>query len=235
MSRIRVPHLERVVSRAWYAVPVALVLLAGVAHGDATPKVTICHLPPGNPSNVQLITVGAPAVPAHLANHGDAVCAAGNNDCCADRSGEVCTNLQDDANNCGRCGIVCPAGDICSAGVCGCSIAGDTNCNGTCTDTSTDPSNCGQCGTVCSEGQVCNSGVCVTTFACPVLDGLGCYWLDCEQYDGHCCWDLNGFFADTAAGCQELDSCNPGGGGGSGGGCYKWANSSDTAIFPPWP
>ena len=33
-------------------------------------KVTICHLPPGNPANSQTITVGAAAVPAHLA-HGD--------------------------------------------------------------------------------------------------------------------------------------------------------------------
>ena len=33
-------------------------------------KVTICHIPPGNPDNAHTITVGAPAVPAHLA-HGD--------------------------------------------------------------------------------------------------------------------------------------------------------------------
>jgi len=33
-------------------------------------KVTICHIPSGNPSNVQTITVGAAAVNAHL-NHGD--------------------------------------------------------------------------------------------------------------------------------------------------------------------
>ncbi len=33
-------------------------------------KVTICHIPPGNPSNAHTITVGASAVNAHL-NHGD--------------------------------------------------------------------------------------------------------------------------------------------------------------------
>jgi hypothetical protein len=33
-------------------------------------KVTLCHVPPGNPDNAHTITVGAPAVPAHLA-HGD--------------------------------------------------------------------------------------------------------------------------------------------------------------------
>ena len=35
-------------------------------------KVDICHRPPGNPANAHPITVGAPALPAHLA-HGDNV------------------------------------------------------------------------------------------------------------------------------------------------------------------
>jgi hypothetical protein len=40
----------------------------------AREKVTICHVPPGNPANAHTITIGAPAVPAHLANHpGDAI------------------------------------------------------------------------------------------------------------------------------------------------------------------
>jgi hypothetical protein len=38
---------------------------AGVDH------VVVCHLPPGNPGNAHTITVGAPAVAAHLRNHGD--------------------------------------------------------------------------------------------------------------------------------------------------------------------
>ena len=33
-------------------------------------RVTLCHIPPGNPSNAHTITVGSPAVAAHLA-HGD--------------------------------------------------------------------------------------------------------------------------------------------------------------------
>lgn len=40
------------------------------AQGRGQEKVTICHIPPGNPDNAHEITVGAPAVPAHLA-HGD--------------------------------------------------------------------------------------------------------------------------------------------------------------------
>lgn len=37
---------------------------------DGKSKVTICHIPPGNPSNLHTITVGQSAVQAHLA-HGD--------------------------------------------------------------------------------------------------------------------------------------------------------------------
>ena len=44
--------------------------------GGGEEKVTICHRPPGNPANEHTITVGAPAVPAHLA-HGDSIGACG--------------------------------------------------------------------------------------------------------------------------------------------------------------
>ncbi len=52
----------------------------GVGKGDAPEEaddeaedgegVTLCHVPPGNPDNAHTITVGAPAVRAHL-RHGD--------------------------------------------------------------------------------------------------------------------------------------------------------------------
>ncbi len=52
-------------------------LLAGlgaVIVAAPEPKVTICHVPPGNPDNAHSITIGESAVPAHLANHpGDAI------------------------------------------------------------------------------------------------------------------------------------------------------------------
>ncbi len=37
----------------------------------ASPKVLICHIPPGNPANAHSICVGAPAVKAHVTHHGD--------------------------------------------------------------------------------------------------------------------------------------------------------------------
>jgi hypothetical protein len=39
------------------------------AQADGQDKVTICHVPPGNPENAQTITIGFPAVEAHMANH----------------------------------------------------------------------------------------------------------------------------------------------------------------------
>ncbi len=38
--------------------------------GDGDEGVTLCHIPPGNPANAHTITVGEPAVRAHL-RHGD--------------------------------------------------------------------------------------------------------------------------------------------------------------------
>ncbi|WP_375760325.1 hypothetical protein [Corallococcus exercitus] len=40
----------------------------GTAPGDG--RITLCHIPPGNPANAHTITVGAPAGAAHL-RHGD--------------------------------------------------------------------------------------------------------------------------------------------------------------------
>ena len=36
-------------------------------------QVVICHVPPGNPDNEHTITVGEPAVDAHVDNHGDSM------------------------------------------------------------------------------------------------------------------------------------------------------------------
>jgi len=47
------------------ALPLSHLLMGGPEH-----RVTLCHFPPGNPANFHTITVGAAAVPAHLA-HGD--------------------------------------------------------------------------------------------------------------------------------------------------------------------
>ena len=36
-------------------------------------KVTICHIPPGNPDNAHTITISIRALPAHQEQHGDKI------------------------------------------------------------------------------------------------------------------------------------------------------------------
>jgi hypothetical protein len=78
---------------------------------------TICHYPPGDPADVQLLNVPQQAVPQHVAQHGDAVCGAGSSTCCVTPE-HACTDLESDPNNCGSCGNVCPAGATCEQGKC---------------------------------------------------------------------------------------------------------------------
>src|SRR3989304_3135255 len=39
--------------------------------GNNLDKVSLCHLPPGNPQNAQQLCIDANSVPTHLTNHGD--------------------------------------------------------------------------------------------------------------------------------------------------------------------
>ena len=73
----------------------------------------------------------------------------------------ACVNLQSDPANCGKCGVACKPGDVCTAGQCrvGCP-AGTTACSGACVNLSSDSNNCGSCGTKCKPGSVCVAGAC---------------------------------------------------------------------------
>ena len=109
--RIWADRLSRVVMVGSFAVLAGSVGV-GIAYGD---PVRICHLPPGNPTNVQLITVGAPAVPAHLA-HGDLLA-----DCAGICGG---TTQVDCAGTCGG------TAQVDCAGTCG--GTAQVDCAGTC-------------------------------------------------------------------------------------------------------
>jgi hypothetical protein len=77
----------------------------------------------------------------------------------------TCTNTNTDSNNCGKCGNVCTAGQICVNGTCQCP-SGTALCGGTCKSTTCghgqffNYSTCScQCQTVCN-GQCCPAGCC---------------------------------------------------------------------------
>lgn len=48
----------------------AIVLIIGLSSFNNNNKITICHVPPGNPSNCHEITISLNALQTHL-NHGD--------------------------------------------------------------------------------------------------------------------------------------------------------------------
>jgi hypothetical protein len=89
----------------------------------------------------------------------DATSDAGGSACCgAAVCGTSCTNLNGDTSNCGSCGNVCAAGQLCASGVC---TACPSVCAGACTDLGSDAANCGTCGHACGASASCDNGACV--------------------------------------------------------------------------
>ena len=95
-------------------------------------------------------------------NTGEIVCPSGPG------GQQQCTNILTNPNNCGNCGVECPAGSgqVCSAGQCVCP-SGTTQCGGSCVSTCTGGqvlnNNC-QC--VCPSGTTQCGGECIST-NCP--------------------------------------------------------------------
>lgn len=73
---------------------------------------------PGAPSTVQNpanapVLVNNPLNPLQANATGNQTCLAGQTLC-----NGTCTNTNDDSQNCGKCGNVCPANAVCISGVC---------------------------------------------------------------------------------------------------------------------
>ena len=169
----------------WWAAGLILFGAATAQAGGVT-KVKICHIPPGNPANWHTITVGEPAVPAHLA-HGDLLgsCFANCETLCDD--GDACTidacdpdteqclvdhppvdcddslyctvDSCDSASGCGYTPLDCSDGNLCTVDVC-------NELNDTCESTDQD---CGVGGTCDSTTGECVEDPCASVI-CEPLD-----------------------------------------------------------------
>jgi len=103
---------------------------------------------------------------------------------CETCGGDLCVDLQNDANRCGSCDNACPPGVACIAGQCACA-AGTEQCGPACVNTNSDPQHCGGCDTPCETGQVCNLGSCVG--GCDSgLEQCGDSCVDTQTNNAHC-------------------------------------------------
>ena len=101
-------------------------------------------------------TTMCPSPQVCSANVCQAACATGETQC---SDGACVTTTGGNALHCGGCNP-CPAGAVCNAGICGCSIAGQMLCGNACIDTNTSTVHCGGCNQACSG--TCTNGVCVS-------------------------------------------------------------------------
>lgn len=122
---------------------------------------------------------GVPCSTNHVSPHCskgtcDGKCAAGFQDCNDSKLKDGCeTDLLNDPNNCGKCGLFCSTNHVampsCTSGTCsGTCSQGFADCNmdrlgdGCETDLLNDASNCGACGVTCASGDSCANGKCRT-------------------------------------------------------------------------
>jgi hypothetical protein len=141
--------------------------------------------------------------------------------------GSTCADIQNDAKNCGGCGIACGEQQACvpdagghGAPACVC-LPGASACGGACVVTSSDPNNCGGCagdagnavdagdaGQVCESGQVCQEGQCQTactlvgTTRCPVAGSAAGSCVDLQTDPFNC--------GSCGNPCPAKESCHSG-------------------------
>ena len=76
----------------------------------------------------------------------------------------ACVDITSDEQNCGECGVECPAQTSCVSKVCRCDQAGRTLCpDEVCYDLTTNPDHCGSCTNDCGGNYSCIASKC----ACP--------------------------------------------------------------------
>ena len=197
----------------------AIALLACSQAAHAEKKVTLCHVPPGNPAQLQTISVGEAAVSAHLA-HGDQVgaCTATCPTSCED--GDLCTSDSCGADGqCLHAPVSCDDGMVCTRDECD----PDVGClrlpnDGLACDDGNGCTSADQCaGTECRGTAI--AGCCASDFDCddgaPCTDDA-CFLGTCENPARSCGVDnkcLAGFCnaeGDCDAvevGCDDANVC----------------------------
>jgi hypothetical protein len=132
--------------------------------------------------------------------------------CC----GKECIDTSRDPRNCGGCGAVCPDGDICLGGRCGCPPFGDLcgtgqSCCGSngCISLASDIRNCGGCGVTCPAGAACVGGSCAgASTPTPPAPGFCSCSDHCAGGTSHQCIGPDCCYDSYAAGeCQPATSC----------------------------
>jgi len=198
-------------ARSWMVFSFAIVVFAATGSGAlradgggascrrSAKKVTLCHVPPGNPDHPVTISVGEAAVPAHL-RHGDSLgtCPTGcQGDPAACDDGNACTSDSCAADgSCVHQAASCDDGNPCTVDLCqeesGCfavAAADGTWCDD---------------GNSCTGADACRAGSCQGSAiaGCCVADA------DCDDLDS-CTTDscANGSCTNAARDCSVADKC----------------------------
>lgn len=209
-------------------------LVLGTASAAPSPKVKVCHIPPGNPSNWHTITISENALQAHLA-HGDLPGACGEfcETLCDD--GNACTiDACDDSESCVYAPVDCTDGNFCTSDSCNpslgceyearvgtvCAVDDESPCTydtGQCVE---DSLNVGRCepdlvpdccesDTQCNDDINCTNDACVDN-ECAFTDVTcptdACHASACDESTGACS-------VPTPIECEEPDchvnGCDP--------------------------
>lgn len=102
---------------------------------------------------------------------------------CETCGGDVCIDLQTDAEHCGDCDNPCPSGVACVSGACDCGEGGAV-CGDVCVNLQNDADHCGDCANPCGDGQVCLEGSC--SDGCGDLTVCGQSCVDLQSDPDHC-------------------------------------------------
>ncbi len=185
----------------------ALPCTGGVCCASAQVCGTAC-CPDGYACVNGVCTTDVPAAAPADQAQGSAGCPDGQKRCASQ-----CVDLSGDSNNCGACGLICPAGQECLAGECRCT---PTSCTSGCCDAddacqpSTDAT-CGTGGVPCDScepmiGEACFSGACICDqIACAGLGGC-CADGICQTSSDTTCGSTGGTCVDcTLAGERCCD------------------------------